>query len=679
MDTKEKFNMMKIKPLALLCAGLMISGSVLAADYQFSAESKPATDVTKTKNEAVYKQLDFASKTDFENVDKGFIAPLLNNGDIPGVISATGMNFMQNKEAPASVNPSLWRHAQLVNRGGLYKVSDHIYQVRGQDISNLTIIETKSGIVLYDVEYSVDSFKKSIELYEKERGKKPLKGVIISHSHADHFGGFAGIYAAGLATPEDIKSGKIPYYAPEGFVEEAVSENVMAGNIMARRAGYQYGNVLKQDPTGTITAALGPVLANGASSLAIPNHFITKDGEKATIDGVDFVFYLTPGAEAPAEMVVYIPQWKALSMAEEVNHLQHNIYTLRGAKTRDASEWASYINDAIARWGNEVEVQFGPHTWPVWGNENVVEYLKDQRDAYQSLYNTTIRYANYGYRPDDIAENAKLPEKVFNKWDNRPYYGNTRNNLKSTYIKNLGWFSGNAAELAKYPDAERGKRYVKAMGGESKVVDLAVQSYKEGDYRFAVDLLNNIVSYDASNKNANYLMADALEQIGYQEETALTRNLYLSGAHELRVGGSVPNKLSTASPEVIANLPPKLLMSYISMISDQIKAEKLGNHTIALNMDGDKFLLDLHNGVLNYVELTDDMPAQKADVNLQISKVDLIAVVAGKEKIDDLITNGKAKIDGDRDVLKQIASTFDTNIKNDMNLVLPLQQANQIK
>ncbi len=671
--------MLKKSPLALLCAGLMISGAAMAADYQFTAESKPATDITKTKNEAVYKQLDFANKTDFENADKGFIAPLINNGDIDGVIDVTGMNFMQKKDAPPSVNPSLWRHAQLVNRGGLYKVSDHIYQIRGQDIANLTIIETNSGIVLYDVEYSTDSFKRSIELYEKERGKKPLKGVIISHSHADHFGGFGGIYASGLATPEDISSGKIPFLAPEGFVQEAVSENVMAGNIMARRAGYQYGNVLKSGPTGGITAALGPVLANGKSTLPLPNKTITKDGEKVTIDGVDFVFYLTPGAEAPAEMVMYIPQWKALSMAEEVNHLQHNIYTLRGAQTRDASQWASYINSAIARWGNDVEVQFGPHTWPVWGNKEVVEYLKDQRDAYQSIYNTTIRYANYGYRPDDIAENAKLPEKVFNKWDNRPYYGNTRNNLKSTYIKNLGWFSGNAAELAKYPDAARGERYVKALGGEKKVVELAVQSYKEGDYRFTADLLNNIVAYDASNKEANYLMADALEQLGYQEETALYRNLYLSAAHELRVGGSVPNKLSTASPEVIAALPPEMLISYISMVSDQIKAEKLGNHTIALNMDNDKFILDLHNGVLNYIKLTDDMPAQKADVTVQIAKTDLVAVVAGKEKMDDLLSNGKAKIEGDRDILKQITATLDTNIKNDMNLVLPLQKANQIQ
>ncbi|ENC9862341.1 MBL fold metallo-hydrolase [Klebsiella variicola] len=671
--------MLKKTPVALLCVGLIISGAVLASDYQFNAESKPATNTTKTKNQDVYKHLDFANKTDFENIDKGFIAPLINNGNIDGLIDVTGMNFMQTKDAPPSVNPSLWRHAQLVNRGGLYKVSEHIYQVRGQDISNLTIIETNSGIVLYDVEYSTDSFQRSIELYEKERGKKPLKGVIISHSHADHFGGFGGIYASGLATPEDISSGKIPFLAPEGFVHEAVSENVMAGNIMSRRAGYQYGNMLKPGPTGSITAALGPAVVNGKSTLPLPNKTISKDGEKVSIDGVDFIFYLTPGAEAPAEMVMYIPQWKALSMAEEVNHLQHNIYTLRGAQTRDASQWASYINSAIARWGHDVEVQFGPHTWPVWGNQNVVEYLKDQRDAYQSIYNTTIRYANYGYRPDDIAENAKLPEKVFKKWDNRPYYGSTHNNLKSTYIKNLGWFSGNAAELAKYPDAARGERYVKALGGEQKVVELAVQSYKEGDYRFTTDLLNNIVSYDASDKNANYLMADALEQLGYQEENALYRNLYLSAAHELRVGGGVPNKLSTASPEVIAALPPEMLISYMSMISDQIKAEKIGNHTIELDMDNNKFILDLHNGVLNYIKLTEDMPAQKTDVKVKIAKTDLVAVTAGQENMDDLLSNGKVQIDGDRQILQQIVSTLDTKIKNDMNLVLPLQKANQIQ
>lgn len=670
----------KKKILPVLCTGLAFSATAFAGtDYQFNVDSKAATETTKAKNEAVYKQLDFTGKTDFNNADKGFLAPLINKGDIDGIINVSGLNFMQGKDAPPSVNPSLWRHAQLVNRGGLYKVSDHIYQVRGQDLASLTIIEGDSGIVLYDVEYSTDTFKRAIELYENERGKKPLKGIIISHSHADHFGGFDGIYASGLATPEDIAGGKIPFIAPEGFVQEAVSENVMAGNIMARRASYQYGNILKPGPTGGITASLGPVLANGQWALPLPNKTITKDGEKITIDGVGFVFYLTPGAEAPAEMVMYIPQWKALSMAEEVNHLQHNIYTLRGAQTRDASLWASYINSAIVRWGNDVEVQFGPHTWPVWGNRNVVEYMKDQRDAYQSIYNTTIRYANYGYRPDDIAENAKLPEKVFSKWDNRPYYGNTRNNLKSTYIKNLGWFSGNAAELAKYPDGARGEHYVNALGGEKKVVELAIQNYKEGDYRFTADLLNNIVAYNPSNKEANYLMADALEQLGYQEENALYRNLYLSAAHELRIGGNIPNKVGAASPEVIAALPPEMLIAYISMVSDQIKAEKLGNHTIALNMDNDQFILDLHNGVLNYVKLTDDMPVQKADVTVQITKKDLVSVISGQEKMDNLISTGKAKIEGDREILQKIVATLDMKIKGNMNLVLPLQKANQIR
>jgi len=653
------------------------AASTSNGDYQFSEEQKDATDFTRDANQKVLGELDFADKTAFADVDRGFIAPLTNNGDIEGVFSATKLNFMQNKDAPATVNPSLWRHAQLVNRGGLYQVTDHIYQVRGQDLVNLTIIETDNGIILYDIEYFADTLAASIKLYEEQRGKRPLKGVIISHSHADHFGGFDGVYKAGLATKEDFSSGKIPLIAPEGFVNEAVSENVMAGNVMARRAGYQYGNVLEPGPKGVLTAALGAGLANGASSLPIPNKSITKDGEKITIDGVTFEFYLTPHAEAPAEMVFYIPQWKAMSMAEELNHLQHNIYTLRGAQTRDASVWASYLGEALARWGKDVEVNFGPHTWPVWGNENVNKYLADQRDVYQSIYNTTLRYANYGYRPDDIAESAALPKSVFNEWNNRPYYGHTKNNLKATYIRNLGWFNGNSTELAKYPDGERGKRYVEAMGGEGKVLDAALASYKKGDYRFTVDLLNNVVAYDGSNKQVNLLMADAFEQLGYQEENALYRNLYLSSAKELRMGGSVPNSLSTASPEVIAALPPDLFMAYLSMIVDQTKAEGLGDYTVNIDLTGEgKFRLDLHNGVLNYLQ---GYSADKPDASLSIAKTDLIAVAAGKAKLDDLVANGKAKLGGDKEVLNKIASVFDTGMKNDLNLVLPLQPENQIK
>ncbi|QKH35347.1 MBL fold metallo-hydrolase [Achromobacter pestifer] len=647
-------------------------------NYQFSAEQKGATSYTRDSNQAVYKELDFDSKVAFDDSRKGLIAPLINDGNIDGgVFNATAMNFMQDKKAPDTVNPSLWRHAQLANYGGLFKVTDHIYQVRGQDLSNLTIIETKNGVVFYDVEYAADTLAKSIELYQQHRGKRPLKGVIISHSHADHFGGFDGIIKAGLATEEELKGGKIPVIVPKGFLEEAVAENVTAGNIMARRAGYQYGNVLKPGPTGIITGALGPALANGASALPIPNREITKDGEKVTIDGVNFVFYLAPHSEAPAEMVMYIPEWKALSMAEDVNHLQHNIYTLRGAQTRDASVWAKYIGDAVARWGSDVQVHFGPHTWPVWGNKNVLEYMKNQRDVYQSLYDTTLRYANYGYRPDDIAENAKLPKSVFNQWDNRPYYGNTRNNLKSTYVRNLGWYSGNPAELAKYPDAERGKRYVETMGGESKVLDAAVASFKKGDYRFTADLLNNIVAYTADNKNANLLMADALEQLGYQEENSLYRNWYLAGAVELRTGGSVKNDLSTSSPEVIAGLPPELFISYLGMMVDQTKAEQAGNAVINLKLDdGSKFGLDLHNGVLNRVS---NFQAANADATLDISKRDLLEFASGKSTMDTLESSGKAKISGDRNAVAKLNGIFALDLRNDMNLILPLQKENRIQ
>ncbi|MBN8429523.1 MBL fold metallo-hydrolase [Microbulbifer salipaludis] len=647
------------------------------SDYTFTTEQKDASEYTRKLNEAVYGELDFDDKTAQENVERGFIAPLLNNGDIEGVYPATKLNFMQGKKAPPEVNPSLWRHAQLVNRGGLFKVIDRVYQVRGQALVNLTIIEGDTGIILYDVEYTPATLVKSIELYQQERGKKPLKGVIISHSHADHFGGFNGIIDAGLATKEDFTSGKIPLIAPEGFVEESVSENVMGGNIMARRAGYQYGNVLPAGPKGKITAALGAAVADGQSGLPIPNKTISKDGEKVTIDGVEFEFYVTPHAEAPSEMVFYIPQWKAMSMAEELNHLQHNIYTLRGAKIRDASLWASYLAEAVARWGDEVEVNFGPHTWPVWGNENVVRYLKAQRDLYQSIYNTALRYANYGYRPDDIAEYAALPDSVFKQWYNRPYYGHTKNNLKSTYVRNFGWFNGNPTELAKYPDAERGKRYVKAIGGEERVLALALESFKAGDYRFTVDILNNVVAYNGKNTNVNLLMADAFEQLGYQEENTLYRNLYLSGASELRAGGNIPNKLGTASPEVLGALPPSLMLTYLSMLVDQKKAEGAGNFTINLKLKGEgDYALDMNNGVLTSVA---DHQTKNADVTLEIAKLDLLAAMSGKAKLKDLLSADKASITGNQEVLSKLTSVMGSKMRNDMNLVLPLQDANKIQ
>ena len=665
-------------PIVAALITLVIAPACSAQEYIFSAESKSASSYTAERNRAIYEQLDFDDRSAFERVDRGFIAPLLNDGDIEGVFEATAFNFMQDREAPPEVNPSLWRHAQLANRGGLYRVTDKIYQVRGQDLVNLTIIESDTGVIFYDVEYTAKPLVQSIRLYQKHRGEKPLRGVIISHSHADHFGGFDGIYDAGLATPEDFSSGRIPLIAPANFVEKSVSENVMAGNIMARRAGYQYGNVLRPGERGLVTGALGAAVANGASSLPIPNRYVSdEDGEEITIDGVTFEFFYTPNAEAPSEMVFYIPEWRALSMAEEVNHLQHNIYTLRGAEIRDAQVWASYIGNILARFGKEVEVNFGPHTWPVWGNEDVVEYLKNQRDLYQSIHDTALRYANHGYRPDDIAEYAELPASVFNSWDNRPYYGSTQNNIKSTYIRNLGWYDGNATELARLPDADRGRRYVEALGGADAVIALALEHFRSGDYRFTVDLLNNIVSYTADNERANYLMADAFEQLGYAQENALYRNWYLSSANELRVGGDVPATFNTTSAEVIAGLPPSLLVSYLGMLVDQIAAEAFGNLTMNLVLeDGTSIAVDLHNGVMNSVVGHTDA---SAELTLTTSRSDLLDFLYGNSTLDAFATTSGTSIDGDTDRLAGLPGIFDLELRNDMNLVLPLQEGSRIR
>ncbi|MEZ5918350.1 MAG: MBL fold metallo-hydrolase, partial [Parvularculaceae bacterium] len=454
--------------VSIVLSGAPLSGALAARadDYDFNANSKNATSYTEAENSKLLKELPFDNQDDFANVDKGFIAPLIDGGLVEGVADIPAMQFMMNEEAPAEVNPSLWRHAQLVNRGGLYEVlEDRIYQVRGADLANLTIIETDNGIVLYDLCYSPATMKKAYELYAQHRGKRPLKAVVISHSHTDHFGGISAITEMGLATADELADGKIPVYVPEDFLKEAVSENVLFGNIMSRRAMFQYGFALPKGPHGAVTNALGPLTPGGENGLPANVTEITPANTDVSIDGVEFSFMLAPETEAPSEMVFYIPEWKALSMAEDVTRLQHNIYSMRGAKIRDAGRWAKYIHQAIVNWGTDVEVQYGPHTWPVWGKGEVVTYLKNQRDLYKAINDQTNRLANYGHRPRDIAEKIVIPDAIMKKWENRDYYGQFENNVIATYVRNLGWYDANPTELARWPDAQSGKRFVEAFGG----------------------------------------------------------------------------------------------------------------------------------------------------------------------------------------------------------------------
>ncbi|ODW43900.1 alkyl/aryl-sulfatase [Vibrio parahaemolyticus] len=650
---------------------MIVSSTVWASatQYQFTANAKEASDYTKQSNDAVYKKLDFNNKQAFEDVDRGFIAPLPDDGYIKGFADIPAMQFMQGKEAPATVNPSLWRHAQLVNRGGLYEVlPNKIYQVRGNDITNLTIIETDDGIVLYDIEYSPETLKKAYKLYEQYRGKRPLKAVIVSHSHTDHYGGITGIVDLGLASEKDFESGKVPVYVPEGFMKDSVGEMVLYGNVMSRRSIYQYGLVLPKNEKGFITSALGPLVANGTNGLPKYVKEITHDNQVVNIDGVNFDFYLVPGSEAPSEMVFNIPEWGAISMAEDVNHLQHNIYSMRGTKTRDAGKWAQYIHEAIVRWQDNANVIFGPHTWPTWGQDNVVNFMKNQRDLYKAINDQTTRLANYGYRPDEIAQNIEIPDSIMNQWDNRDYYGNFKNNVIATYVNNLGWFDANPVSIAKHTYAESGQRYVESFGGEDVVVNKALEYFKKGDYAFTVQLLNHIESYNKDNKKANYLMADAFEQLGYQEESSLKRNWYLTAAQELRSDDLLPQPVNSAGPDVLNALPSNLMMDMFATRIVPQKSVDYGRLAFVFNVNGESFGVEIENGVMNTAK--DYQPKDSVGI-IETNNVTLFSILNGKTSIEDAQKNGSLKLSGDKALFGNFMSMLDANIPNTFNLVQP--------
>ena len=643
-------------------------GEHASMNYDFNAERKDATTFTEDFNNSFYDKLNFGDTSDFANANRGLIAPLPNDGDIEGIIQVSQLQFMQNKKAPSTVNPSLWRHAQLVNRGGLYEVlPDKVYQVRGQDVSNLTILETKNGIILYDLCYSPKTFEKSMELYEKHRGKRKLKGIIISHSHLDHYGGITGVVNYGLATEEDFKTGRVPVYVPEGFVDEAASENAIFGNIMSRRATYQYGYLLEKDEKGLITGALGPAVAAGDNGLPKNVVEITPTNTKVSIDGINFEFLLAPETEAPVEMLFFIPEWNAFSGAEDVNQLQHNVYTMRGAKIRNAGVWGKYLNEALARWGSKMEVQFGPHTWPSWGNENVVAYVQNQADLYQAMFNQVAKMANEGNRPHDIAENINISDEILNAWENRGYYGDFQNNVIATYVYNLGWFNANIAELAKHVDSEAGKRYVDVIGGEQRVLEKALGYFEKGDYRFVVDLLSNVVAYNAENQKVNFLLADAFEQLGYQRESSLARNWFLSSARELREGGGLPAPVNSAGIDVLTALPSELVLMYMADLVDADKA-KGKNYAVALKLNEDNFELELAKGILRYKQ---NYRSNKATSSVEIDNLSLFAVMSGQAKLNDLVKSGKVKVTGNQSDFEAIIGVLNTKQQNKFNLILP--------
>ncbi len=639
--------------------GFIMTALALNIPYVIAAERpKPAEKTTQEVNAQLFTELPFSDKTSFELAHRGFIAPLS-----PAVIKGKQGNpiwdpakyafIKEGDTAPATVNPSLWRQSQLLNISGLFKVTDGIYQVRNQDLSNMTIVEGKKGLTIFDPLISVETAKAALALYFQHRPKKPVVAVVYTHSHVDHYGGVRGV-----VDQADVDAKKVAVFAPSGFLEAAVAENVMAGTAMSRRASYMYGNLLPPSPTGQVGAGLGTTTSAGTVTLIPPTDIIEKTGEIRVIDGLTYEFLMAPGSEAPSEMLCYIKEKKAINAAEDATHTLHNTYSLRGAKIRDPLAWSKYLNQALKMWGNEVEVLFAMHHWPVWGQEAIVKHLSLQRDMYRYINDETLRLANHGYTMDEIAEQVQLPQEIANHFSNRGYYGSLSHDVKATYVLYLGWFIGNPATLYVLPPEEASKHYVEMMGGMKGLLKKAKKSYEKGEYRWVAEVVNHAVFADPSNQEAKNLQADALEQLGYQSESGPWRNFYLTGAKELREGVAKLPTPNTSSPDTVKAMSLDLFFDFLAM---RLNGPKAAGKRIVLNFDftdlKQKYSLEMVNGVLNH---TEGLEAKNADATITLTRDTLNKIVLKETTLTDAITAGSVKVKGSEGKLEEMLSYLDS-------------------
>ena len=620
---------------------------------------KDASAATHAANQRVLERLPFGDRQDFEDASRGFIAPLPNDGvvnDETGrvVWDPTPFAFIEEgSDAPATVNPSLWRQSQLVLKGGLFKVVDRLYQVRNADLSNLTIVEGDTGLILMDPLISVETAKAALELYFAHRPRKQVVAVIHSHSHVDHYGGVKGV-----VSEEDVAAGKTKIVAPVGFLDAAVSENVLAGNVMTRRAMNQYGSLLPIDAKGQVGLGLGAAVSTGTITLIPPTDEITETGQKMVIDGLTFEFLLAPDTEAPAEMHWFIEELGALTAAENCCHTLHNTYTLRGAPIRDPHAWSRYLNETIDRWGDKTEVMYGMHHWPVWGSERVIEMMSKGRDAYRYINDQTLRLANHGYTPVEIGEMIELPEELDQHWALRGYYGTVNHNVKATYVKYLGWFDGNPATLYTLPPEDASKRYVEFMGGADAILERARAAYEEGEYRWVAEVVNHVVFADPTNEAAKSLQADTLEQLGYQSEAGTWRNLFLTGAQDLRQGVAKIPFAGTASPDTIKAMTLELLFNYMGV---RLNGPKAAAAKLTINLDltdtSERAVLELVNGSLNHsLERHADSP----DATITLARPIFSGIVLGEITTAEAVGDGRLQADPNTAALDALLGMFDT-------------------
>lgn len=625
---------MKKRWIALLClAGIAVSllsgcQETPAAEEgapELTAEQKGATEITAQINQSVYDQLDFDDQQELEFAQRGLIcAPeFLELKDESGKViwSQDAYAFLEDASAPDTVSPSLWRNTQLNHIYGLFQVADGIYQVRGYDMSNITFVKGDTGWIVFDPLMSVECAKAAMELVDSQLGEYPVMGVIISHSHVDHFGGIRGIISEEQAAEENI-----PIIAPEGFEEHAISENVYAGTAMGRRAAYQYGTLLDKDGEGAMCIGIGMGQSTGTISYLSPTDTITQTGEIRVIDGVTFEFQMTPGTEAPAEMNTWLPEKKALWLAENCTGTLHNLYTLRGAQVRDGNAWANYIMEALARYGDEAQVVFQSHNWPHWGNDVIRAYMEDTAAVYKFIHDQTLFYINQGYTDTEIAEMIRLPADLEQVWYTRQYYGTLKHNVKAVYQKYMGWYDANPIHLDELTPTAYAQKLVEYLGDTDKVLEMARADFEKGEYQWVAQITNALVYADPENLDARYLCADALEQLGYQAESGPWRNAYLTGAQELRQNGVTTNPTS-GSGEVQRKMGVDLMLEYLGIRLDSSAVEDLnGTVNLVVTDTGEEFVLTLRAGVLLYQE---GVQAADADAVWRMPKAALFALLQG--------------------------------------------------
>ncbi|MDX2705276.1 alkyl sulfatase dimerization domain-containing protein [Streptomyces sp. PA03-6a] len=600
-------------------------------------------------NQAARSLLPFEDNRDLDDAGRGFLGTVgqreITDRDGRTVWSLDAYGFL-DADCPDTAHPSLWRQSALVARHGLFEVAEGIYQVRGFDLSNMTVVEGERGILVIDPLLSVETAAAALALYRHHRGDRPVSGVLYTHSHADHFGGVKGV-----VTAEEAGAG-LPVIAPQGFLTHAVSENVYAGTAMARRAAYMYGAALPKGTQGQIGAGLGQTTSTGTVSLIPPSVEIMRTGQTHTVDGIRMVFQLTPETEAPAELNIHFPGRAALCMAENATHNLHNLLTLRGAEVRDPRVWAQYLTQTIQLFGASSDVAFASHHWPTWGRARVLTFLSDQRDLYAYLHDQTLRLINQGLTALEIAERMHLPPALEHVWHTHGYYGSVSHNVKAIYQRYLGWFDGNPAHLWEHPPTEAATRYVEFMGGADEVLRRARRSYADGDFRWVAQVVNHVLFADPGNTEARELQADALTQLGYGSENGTWRNFFLTGALELR-HGPVGTPTVTASPDVISALSLDQLFDSLAIRVDG-PAGWDADITIRWNVHGSEPITwRLHNGVLTHVP-GEGPAATEPDLAVTLPEADLRAVLLGTLPAADLAARAGIQVSGDPGKLAEL-------------------------